>query len=150
MFSWNQPWKWKKKELSIAFYPDSHVFQSRASLLDLMCLVVCRVYKGVICKTNGWQKRSVKSKSSKFVCIKSSLQFMQDLYSFCRNSKICRNSSHRFLWNLAHQETSTQSIGSVKHFQRKCRQGQKFDLEPKLLWRHCHVIFIPIAQKIIS
>jgi len=36
----------KKKELSIAFYPDSHVFQSRASLLDLMCLVVCRVYKG--------------------------------------------------------------------------------------------------------
>ena len=66
-----------------------------------------------------------------------------------KNSKI-RNSSHRFLWSLAHQKTSTQSIGSVKHFQRKCRKGQKFDLELKLLWRHCHAIFIPIAQKLIS
>ena len=38
----------------------------------------------------------------------------------------------------------------VAHFQRKCRQRQKFDLELKPLWCHFHVIFIPIIQKIIS
>ena len=37
-------------------------------------------------------------KGSKFVCIKSGLQFMYNLYPSRRNSKISRNSSYRFLW----------------------------------------------------
>ena len=67
---------------------------------------------------------------------------------FCRNTKISRNSSDRFLWIFAQQKTSTQSIRSVNHFQRKGRLGLKFDLELKLLWRHCKVIFISIASKV--
>ena len=69
---------------------------------------------------------------------------------FCRNTKISRNSSDRFLWIFAQQKTSTQSIRSVNHFQRKGRLGLKFDLELKLLWRHCKVIFISIASKVKS
>ena len=80
-------------------------------------------------------------KTSEFVCVKSSLQFMHNLYPFWRNSAISRNFSYRFLWNLAQQKTSTQSIGTLKHFQQKCLQGQEFDLELKLLWCLCHVIF---------
>ena len=97
---------------------------------------------------NEWVIKTFRKhpKCSKFVCIKSSLQFMHKLYPFCRNSKISRISFHRFLWNFTQRKTSTQSIRSVKHFQRKCLQGQKFDLELKLLWSH--VIFILIGQKI--
>ena len=39
------------------------------------------------------------------------------------------------------QKTRRQSIGRV--------WGQKFNLELRQLWWHCHVKFIPIAQKII-
>ena len=89
-------------------------------------------------------------KSSKFVCIKSSLRCLHNLCPFCRNSKISRSSSHRFLRSFAQQKTFIQGIRSVKHFKRKCRIGLKFDLELKPLWRHCQVTFIPIAQKLIS
>ena len=84
-------------------------------------LAGCRAYKGHL--QNEWVIKTFRKppKGSKFVRIKSSLQFMRNLFSFCRNSKISRNSSYRFLWNFAQQKTSTQSIGSVKHFQRKCR-----------------------------
>ena len=84
-------------------------------------LAGCRAYKGHL--QNEWVIKTFRKppKGSKFVCIKPSLQFMHNLYPFCRNSKISRNSSYRFLWNFAQQKTSTQSIGSVKHFQRKCR-----------------------------
>ena len=111
-------------------------------------LARCRVSKGYL--QNEWVIKTFRKnpKCSKFVCIKSSLQFMHKLYPFCRNSKISRISFHRFLWNFTQRKTSTQSIRSVKHFQRKCLQGQKFDLELKLLWSH--VIFIPIGQKNIS
>ena len=68
---------------------------------------------------------------------------------FYRNSKISRNSSYGFLWNVPQQKTFIQRIGSVKHFKKKCQTELKFDLELQLLWRHCHVAFIPIAQKII-
>ena len=47
------------------------------------------------------------------------------------------------------QKTRRQSIGSLKHSQIKCRWGQKFNLELRQLWWHCHVKFIPMAQKII-
>ena len=82
-----------------------------------------------------------------------SLQCMYNLYAFCRNPKVSRNSSYRFLWNFAQQKTVIQRISSVKHFKRKCwkwRRGLKFDLELKPLWRYCQVTFFPIAQKIKS
>ena len=84
-------------------------------------LAGCRAYKGHL--QNEWVIKTFRKppKGSKFVRIKPSLQFMHNLYPFCRNSKISRNSSNRFLWNFAQQKTSTQSIGSVKHFERKCR-----------------------------
>ena len=83
-------------------------------------LAGCRVCKGHLQNEGVIKTFRKPPKGSKFASIKSSLHFMHNLNRFCRNSKICRNSSHRFLWNLA-QKTSTQSIGSVKHFQRKCR-----------------------------
>ena len=49
-----------------------------------------------------------------------------------------------------HQKASTQSMLNVKHFQRKCGQGLKFDLELRQMWRHCHVMFSPIAKNITS
>ena len=66
-----------------------------------LCLAGCRVYEGQlliewVIKTL-WKHR----KTSKLVCIRSSLQFMRNLYPFCRNSKISRNSSNRFSWNFA-------------------------------------------------
>ena len=85
-------------------------------------LAGCRVYKGHL--QNEWVIKTLQEepKRSKFVCVKSSLQFMHNLYPFCGNSKISRNSFHRFLWNFAQQKKSTQSIGSAKHFQRKSRR----------------------------
>ena len=105
-------------------------------------LAICRVYKGHL--KNKWVIRTFQKhpKSSKFVCIKSCLQFMQNVYPFCRNSEISWNSSYRFLWNFTQQKTSTQSICSEKHFQRKCWYRLKFDLELNLLWCCCHAIFI--------
>ena len=73
-------------------------------------------------------------KSSKFVCINSSLQCMYNLnpislIDFCE---------------------TFQRIRCVKHFKKKnFRTRLKFDLGLKPLWRHCHVTFIPIAPKII-
>ena len=61
------------------------------------------------------------------------LQCMHNLYLLNRNSKISRNSFHRFLWNFVQQKTFIQRIGSVKHFKRKSRTGLKL----KALWRHC-------------
>ena len=36
------------------------------------------------------------------------------------------------------------------YFQKSGPGGMKFDLRLKLLWRHCYVIFIQIAKKIMS
>ena len=119
-----------------------------------LLLAGCRVYKGHL--QNEWVIKTVreppKENLSALNPALNPAQSMHILYPFCRNSKISRNSSYRFLWNFTHQKTSTQSIRSVKlsAFPRKCRLGQKFDLGPKLFWRHCHVIYIPIAQNIIS
>ena len=81
----------------------------------------CRVYKGHL--QNEWVIKNFwkHQKSSEFFSIKSSVQFMHNLHPFRRNSKISRNACYRFLWNFAQQKTSTQSISSVKHIQRKCR-----------------------------
>ena len=86
-----------------------------------LLLAGCRVYKGHL--QNEWVIKTVREplKGRKFVCIKSSIKSsttMHNLYAFCRNSKISRNSSYRFLWNFAHRKTSNQSIRSVKHFQK--------------------------------
>ena len=73
-------------------------------------------------------------KSSKFVCINSSLQCMHNLNPI-------------FLIDFCE---TFQRIRCVKHFKKKnCRTRLKFDLGLKPLWRHCHVTFIPIAPKII-
>ena len=83
-------------------------------------LVSCRVSKGHL--QNEWVIKTIRKhpKCGKFVCMKSSLQFMHKLYPFCRNSKISWISFYRFLRNFGQRKTSTQSIRSVKHFQRKC------------------------------
>ena len=71
-------------------------------------------------------------KSSKFVCINSSLQCTYNLtpislIDFCE---------------------TFQRIRCVKHFKKKnFRTRLKFDLGLKPLWRHCHVTFIPIAPQ---
>ena len=106
-----------------------HVFRNRASLL---VIASCRVSKGDL--QNEWVIKTFRKhpKGRKFVCIMSSLQFMHNLFPFCRNSKISRNSSYRFLWNYAQQTTSTQSIGNVKLIRAEIR----LILELKLLWRH--------------
>ena len=64
-------------------------------------LTGCRVHKGHL--QNEWVIKTFPKhlKSSKFFCIKSSLQFMHYLYPFCRNSRIPQISSYRFLWNFA-------------------------------------------------
>ena len=100
---------------------------------------------------NEWVIRPFRKhpKSSKFVCIEFSLQCMHNLFHFYRNSKISWNSSYRFLWNFAQQETSIQKICSVKHLKRKCRTRLKFDSELKPLWRRYQATFILIAQKMI-
>ena len=72
-------------------------------------------------------------KSNKFFSIKSSLQCMHNLYTFCRNSKISQNSSYRFLINFTQQKTIIQRICGGKHFKRKCRTGLKFDSQLKPL-----------------
>ena len=99
-----------------------HMFSCFLEMAQVYLLLAgCRVYKGHL--QNEWAIKTFREtlKGRQFVCMKSSLQFMHNLYPFCRNSKISRNSSYRFLWNFAHQKTNTQSIPSVKHFQRKCR-----------------------------
>ena len=113
----------------------SCVSKSRKSTC-VQCLIEC------VHLQNEWVINPFRKhpKSCRFVSIKSSL------YGFYRNSKISRNSSHRYLWNFAQQKTFIQRIRSAKHFKRKCRTGLKFDLELKPLWRHCHVTFIPITQ----
>ena len=45
---------------------------------------------GAFTKRMGEKTFGKHPKSSTFVCIKSSLQFMHNLYPFCRNSKISR------------------------------------------------------------
>ena len=109
------------KKLSLAF-TDSHVFMFFFEIAQVFLrLAGCRVYKGH--SQNKWVIKTFRKapKGGKFVCIKSRLQFMHNLYPFCRNCKISRNSSFRYLWNCSQQKTSTRSIGSVKYFQRKCR-----------------------------
>ena len=86
-------------------------------------LTGCRVYKGHF--QNEWVIKTCRKhpKSRKIVCIKSGLHFMHNLYPFCRNSKISRDSSYRFLWNFAQQKTSTQSkhtANSRKVVGKKC------------------------------
>ena len=63
-------------------------------------LAGCRVHRRQL--QNEWviitsQKHR---KSSKFLCIKSSLQFAHNLHLFCRNSKISWYFSYRFFWNF--------------------------------------------------
>ena len=142
LFSWKKP---KKLQLfSVLCFTLIHMFSCFSKSYKSTCinLAICRVYKGHL--KNKWVIRTFQKhpKSSKFVCIKSCLQFMQNVYPFCRNSEISWNSSYRFLWNFTQQKTSTQSICSEKHFQRKCWYRLKFDLELNLLWCCCHAIFI--------
>ena len=84
-----------QKELSIASYPDSHDFVLFEIAQVYLRLADCRVYKGHL--QNEWAIKPFRKhpKSSKFVCVKSSLQFMHNLYP------ISINSSYRFLWNVA-------------------------------------------------
>ena len=105
-----------QKDLSIAFYPDLHFFLFFEIARIYLRLAGCRVYEGHL--QNEWVITTFRKhpKSSKLVCINSSLQFLLNFCPFCRNSKLTRKSSFRFLWNFVQQKTSTQSIGIVKHF----------------------------------
>ena len=71
-----------QKELSIASYPDSHDFVLFEIAQVYLRLADCRVYKGHL--QNEWAIKPFQKypKSSKFVCVKSSLQFMHNLYPF--------------------------------------------------------------------
>ena len=59
-------------------------------------LAGCRVHKGHL--QNKWVIKTFGKhpKRTKFVCIKSSLQFMHNLYPFCRNSMIPQICSYKF------------------------------------------------------
>ena len=145
LFSWK---KLQKLQLfSVLCFTLIHMFSCFSKSYKSTCiLAICRVYKGHLKNNRVIRTFQKHPKSSKFVCIKSCLQFMQIVYPFCRNSEISWNSLYRFLWNFAQQKTSTQSICSEKHFQRKCWCRLKFDLELNLLWCCCHVIFIANEQ----
>ena len=121
---------------SIAFYPDSYVFMCFEIAQVYLPSAASRVYGGRLQNELVIKPFRKHPKSSKFVCIKSSLPCMHNLHPFYRNSKISRNSSYRFLWNFAQQKIFNQRMRSVKHFKRKCRIGLKFDWELK----HCDVI----------
>ena len=71
-----------KKELSIASYPDSHDFVLFEIVQVYLRLADCRVYKGHL--QNEWAIKPFRKypKSNKFVCVKSSLQFMHNVYPF--------------------------------------------------------------------
>ena len=110
---------YKKTQPCVYWFTCFHVFFEIAQVF--LRLGGCRVYKGH--SQNEWVIKTFPKppKDSKFVCTKSRLQFMHNLNPFCRNSKTSRNSSFRYLWNFSQQKTSTQSLGSVKYFQRKCQ-----------------------------
>ena len=97
----------------------SHVFFFVIAQVYL-CSAGCRVYKGHL--QNKWVIKNFRkpSNGSKFVCIKSSVQFKHNWYPFCRNSKISRNSSLIFVI-LRTTGDKHPSICRVKHFQRKCQ-----------------------------
>ena len=82
-----------------------------------------------------------KKKSSKFVCIKSSLQFMNILCPFCRNFKISRNSSYGLIF--APKVYVALSI-SEENADKGCNSIRAETIVTSLSRD------IPIAQKIIS
>ena len=83
-------------------YPDSHVIHA----IHVFLLTFSRLWS---VGSRSLQNETVikrfrkNPKSSKFHSIKSRLQFMHNLYPFCRHSKISRNSSHRLWWNFSQQ-----------------------------------------------
>ena len=64
-----------QKELSIAFYPDLHVFVFFEIAEVYSRLAGCRVYEGHLQNERVIKTFQKHPKSSKFVCIDSSLQF---------------------------------------------------------------------------
>ena len=90
-----------KKSSALHFTPIHMFSKSRTESFLCFFLADCRMYKGHL--QNEWAIKSFQTHawSSKVVCIKSSPQFMLNLYPSFRNSKISRNSLHRFLWNFA-------------------------------------------------
>ena len=70
-------------------YPDSYLFLC----FEIARSAASRVYRGHL--ENEWVIKTFRKhpKCSKFVCMKSSLQCMHNLYPFYRNSKISRTSS---------------------------------------------------------
>ena len=64
-----------QKELSIAFYPDLHVFVFFEIAEVYSCLAGCRVYEGHLQNERVIKTFQKHPKRSKFVCIDSSLQF---------------------------------------------------------------------------
>ena len=73
-----------------------HMFSCSFEIVQVFLrLAGCRVYKGHL--QNEWAITTFRKhpKSSKFVCIKSSLQFMHNLYPFCRTSKILRTTEDK-------------------------------------------------------
>ena len=104
---------------SAVFYPDSHVFKFFKIVQVYLHLAICRVYKGHL--KNKWVIRTFQKhpKSSKFVCIKSCLQFMQNVYPFCRNSEISWNSSYRFETSHSRRQAPKVSVVKSINFPKK-------------------------------
>lgn len=127
-----------KKELNIVFYPDSYIFVFSKIAQVYLLPALWRMHKGHF--LNEWVFKTFWKlpRSSKLVCLKSSLQFTHKLYPSRGNSKIPRNSFYIFLWNFA----------EGKHPEMWIRA--EIWLEIKQLWRHCHVTFISISKKLTS
>ena len=90
-----------KKEPNIVFYPDSYIFVFSKIALVYLLPALWRMHKGHF--LNEWVVKTFWKlpRSSKLVCLKSSLQFTHKLYPSRGNSKIPRNSFYIFLWNFA-------------------------------------------------
>ena len=87
---------------SIAFFPDSNVFGCFEIAQAYLRSAASRVYKGHFKNEQVIKPFRKHPKPSKFVCIKSSLQCMHNLYPFYRNSKISRKSSYTDVCETLH------------------------------------------------
>ena len=118
--------------------PDSYVFMCFEIAQVHLRSVASRVYKGHL--QNEWVITPFRKypKGSKFVCNKSSLRCMHNLYPF--------------YWNPRYLETPLIDYCETSHSRKHLSKeyvGLKFDFELKPLRRHCHITFIPIARKLI-
>ena len=102
-----------QKELRIAFYPNLYAFSFFFEIAQVyLCLAGCRVFEGHLKNERVTKTFRMHPKRSKFFCIIYALFVEIPRYLEIRLIHFAK---------LPTIEDSTQSIGGVNHFLRKCR-----------------------------